>query len=169
MEFESVWPSSKHKNGSSMSSRLTVWTKSWDIFGFSGAILFDDWVSVCRKCLDGGLYAPTSPKVNCGGTTHSESILFWSVQCTKLPNVHEALHVLIGAKMMQIGLREPHAHGTRTGRLECIGIHLYSNSWTCSLHHTWHTYGCSDRSKQKRLHLQLLKFESPHHLNQKPS
>ena len=107
--------------------------------------------------------------VNCGGTTHSESILFWSVQCTKLPNVHEALHVLIGAKMMQIGLREPHAHGTRTGRLECIGIHLYSNSWTCSLHHTWHTYGCSDRSKQKRLHLQLLKFESPHHLNQKPS
>lgn len=54
---------------------------------------------------------------------------FGPKKCTKLPNVHEALHVLIGAKMMQIGLREAdHAFG---GAQEdwnvCWNTNLYSN------------------------------------------
>ena len=99
-----------------------------------------------------------------------KAFYFGPKKCTKLPNVHEALHVLIGAKMMQIGLREP---AWLLGRAqEDWNILEYISTLTPELVpyiHTWHTCSCSDRSKQKHLHLQLLKYESPHHLNQKQS
>ncbi len=72
-----VWPSSKHKNVNSTSLRLTVFSekrvgKSLEFLAQSSSMTTGSVFAIESAWRVGGLYAPTSPRVNCGDTTHSE-------------------------------------------------------------------------------------------------